>query len=238
MMKKIEFVAIFLLPVVQVLGNNSINLDNLFEKAYRYDLPFAQKKLKEDRLPIDSFYMKYFFDEDEIVREFYYFDDNSNFIDEEGIARFWIDGSWQCENYQCFALSSHVDIPSPPFDDVTFYIFIKSYNGNITDKLVIHQIDEKVTTFNAYVVVNEKTIVTLCYDVNRSNIKTKEERKRGESIFKDENAPRSIVHITQYTISKEGKFVVTEKNDVPAKEGSFDYQRENIADDPIYEYLK
>ena len=101
-------------------------------------------------------------------------------------------------------------------------------------ELTINEGGEEEGKYRAYIVVDENTIMTFCYEINWSY-----ENKIRANVNVENESP-TIVHINEYKITEEGKFKLSNQIEVFVRETNSNYISNHLKlpDDPFYEYLK
>ncbi|MCQ2190387.1 MAG: hypothetical protein MJY63_01925 [Paludibacteraceae bacterium] len=244
MMKNIVLTLSFLLFGVNVWGQDSILFNHIFEKAPQLPLPFYKKgntSLKKEN-QIDTTIMKKCFDIKDFkydITSFDYETESLEFVD-YSIMKVWVDNSWTFKKFKCFVLSSWKDALDGLYDEKFLYFSVLSEKGTLIDKLIFDEHDEENGSYTSFIIYNENTLFVFCYETNWGNYE-RAINSSGEYTGikkKDKNAKNTIVHITKYIISDEGKFFVSDKFDVPVQDLYLEYSRTTIPDDPFWEYIK
>ncbi len=218
--------------------SNLERFNRIYEKSPHCGFPFyvKGKEFEIKKTDLDTFSMKNFFgiEDYESFEMFYNHDTEKWSYGDFYIKNIWINTSWLYGDKRCFVLASWDKFGRNPDGDYITYICVTSDKGTLIDKLTINEGGEEDGKYRAYIVVDENTIMTFCYEINWSY-----ENKIRANVNVENESP-TIVYINEYKITEEGKFKLSEQFDVPVNEPfhKYSFKQLKLADDPFYEYLK
>lgn len=218
--------------------SNFERFNRIYEASPHCGFPFyvKGKEFEIKKTDLDTFSMKNFFGiEDYESFEMFYNDDTEKWsYGDFYIKDIWINTSWSFGDKRCFVLSSYDKFGRNPDGDYITYICVTSDKGTLIDKLTINEGGEEEGKYRAYIVVDENTIMTFCYEINWSY-----ENKIRANVNVENESP-TIVHINEYKITEEGKFKLSNQIEVFVREvnGNYISNHLKLPDDPFYEYLK
>ena len=236
-MRKIFFILFSIVFEMHLLGQDTVRFDKIYEESPHCGFPFSVKgkEFEIKNTNIDTFSMKIFFgiEDFEGFEMFYNYDTEKWSYGDFYIKDIWINTSWAFGDKRCFVLSSYDKFGQNPDGDYITYICVTSDKGILIDKLTINEGGEEEGKYRAYIVVDENTVMTFCYEINWSY-----ENKIRANVNVENESP-TIVFINEYKITEEGKFKLSNQTEVFVRgaNGNYILNQLKLADDPFYEYL-
>lgn len=218
--------------------SNLERFNRIYEASPHCGFPFyvKGKEFEIKKTDLDTFSMKNFFgiEDYESFEMFYNHDTEKWSYGDFYIKDIWINTSWLYGDKRCFVLASWDKFGRNPDGDYITYICVTSDKGTLIDKLTINEGGEEEGKYRAYIVVDENTIMTFCYEINWSY-----ENKIRANVNVENESP-TIVYINEYKITEERKFKLSNQIEVFVKETNSNYISNHLKlpDDPFYEYLK
>lgn len=218
--------------------SNFERFNRIYEKSPHYGFPFHLKgnDANIETLPLDTSAMKDFFGIKDFMYDVYDFNQDTEVRSYRSshIMDVWINTSWMHGNNRCFVLESWKEGSADSEGESLTHFCVVSDKGTLIDKLTINEGGEEEGKYRAYIVVDENTIMTFCYEINWSY-----ENKIRANVNVENESP-TIVHINEYKITEEGKFKLSNQIEVFVRETNSNYISNHLKlpDDPFYEYLK
>lgn len=218
--------------------SNFERFNRIYEKSPHYGFPFHLKgnDANIETLPLDTSAMKDFFGIKDFMYDVYDFNQDTEVRSYRSshIMDVWINTSWMHGNNRCFVLESWKEGSADSEGESLTHFCVTSDKGTLIDKLTINEGGEEEGKYRAYIVVDENTIMTFCYEINWSY-----ENKIRANVNVENESP-TIVHINEYKITEEGKFKLSNQIEVFVRETNSNYISNHLKlpDDPFYEYLK
>ena len=218
--------------------SNFERFNRIYEKSPHCGFPFHLKgnDANIETLPLDTSAMKDFFGIKDFMYDVYDFNQDTEVRSYRSshIMNVWINTSWMHGNNRCFVLESWKEGSADSEGESLTHFCVVSDKGTLIDKLTINEGGEEEGKYRAYIVVDENTIMTFCYEINWSY-----ENKIRANVNVENESP-TIVHINEYKITEEGKFKLSNQIEVFVRETNSNYISNHLKlpDDPFYEYLK
>jgi hypothetical protein len=218
--------------------SNFERFNRIYEKSPHCGFPFHLKgnDTNIETLPLDTSAMKDFFGIKDFMYDVYDFNQDTEVRSYRSshIMDVWINTSWMHGNNRCFVLESWKEGSADSEGESLTHFCVVSDKGTLIDKLTINEGGEEEGKYRAYIVVDENTIMTFCYEINWSY-----ENKIRANVNVENESP-TIVHINEYKITEEGQFKLSNQIEVFVREvnGNYISNHLKLPDDPFYEYLK
>jgi hypothetical protein len=218
--------------------SNFERFNRIYEKSPHCGFPFHLKgnDANIETLPLDTSAMKDFFGIKDFMYDVYDFNQDTEVRSYRSshIMDVWINTSWMHGNNRCFVLESWKEGSADSEGESLTHFCVVSDKGTLIDKLTINEGGEEEGKYRAYIVVEENTIMTFCYEINWSY-----ENKIRANVNVENESP-TIVHINEYKITEEGQFKLSNQIEVFVREvnGNYISNHLKLPDDPFYEYLK